>query len=144
MTDLPDKSLLCLSIQRFSVLHGALTLRNSNMKRPYLTVSVYHLQPTVTAADVHSFFERYAPGSDPAIGPFVSKDDRYWATTVTFKGKSRAACEDAVAKLNGQLYLDASLNESQIGVSHTFHGITPLYESSKAPAAFEYVFGSRN
>jgi hypothetical protein len=114
------------------------------MKRPYLTVSVSHLQETVTEADVQTFFKRYDPVCAPVVGPMVSKDDRYWATTVTFKGKSKAACYDAVAKLNGQLYLDTSLNESQIGVSHTFHGLTPLYESSKSPATFEYVFWTRD
>jgi hypothetical protein len=96
----------------------------------YATVSVKYISPTANEDDVLRFFRERIPDSDPIVSPLIQDTNSPTrSTTITFKGKNKAACQKSIRSLSNSSQCDLSDSAgitSTLSFSGDFLGLTVL------------------
>ena len=111
----------------------------------YATLSARRIAITASEEDVQHFFESKIPGGDPVVKSFVNDANRVFkSATVTFKGKTKAACKATIERLNDpshQTLVDGTGTISILDFDGDFLGLTELANrcADDEHPYFEYV-----
>jgi hypothetical protein len=104
--------------------------RHHSIIMAYATVSVKNIAPTANEDDVLRFFRERIPDSDPIVSPLIQDTNSPTkSTTITFKGKNKAACQKSIRSLSNLSQCDLSDSAgitSTLSFSGDFLGLTVL------------------
>lgn len=124
--------------------------------KDYVTISVRRIAVTALEEDVQRFFSKRIGEYDPFVRPLVTDTSGVSkATTVSFRGKSKAACLKTIEKLEEittqcELY-DGTGTSSTLALDPAFLGLTllsnncaddeePYFEYTPLPVSFPQQF----